>query len=52
MRDRYRRDAGELLKRSSMEILATTDFCRRRQIEIGFNEYVGLPNRYRSGELA
>ncbi len=50
MRDRYCRNPGELLKRSSIEILADTDFCRRRRV--AFNEHIGVGTRYPSGEEA
>jgi glycosyltransferase involved in cell wall biosynthesis len=50
MRDRYCRNPGELLKRSSIEIVADIDFCRRRRI--GFNDHIGVGTRYPSGEEA
>jgi hypothetical protein len=50
MRDRYCRNPGELLKRSSIEIVADTDFCRRRQV--AFNKHIGVGTRYQSGEEA
>ena len=48
MRARYCRDARELIKRSSIEIMAATDFCRRQGI--AFSEFIGVGTRYPSGE--
>ncbi len=48
MRDRYCQDARELIKRSSIEIMAATDFCRRQRI--AFSESIGVGTRYPSGE--
>lgn len=50
MRGRYCDDPHELLKRSSIEILADTGFCRRHGV--GFNPHIGVGTRYPSGEEA
>ena len=45
MRDRYCQDARDLIKRSSIEIVAATDFCRRHRIAV----MMGAPNIIRGG---
>ena len=50
MRGRYCRNRGELLKRSSIEILVATAFCRRQRI--AFNAHIGVGTPYPSGEEA